>query len=514
MSDWTGGYIADIGYTHGYYSELNPQRIKLAFLKAGIALTDAATACELGFGQGLSANLHAAASVISWHGTDLNPAQAGYAQQLAAASGAKVALYDEAFAEFCGRSDLPQFDFIGLHGIWSWISDENRHLITDFLRRKLKVGGVLYISYNTQPGWAAMAPLRDLLAEHAELMGAAGVGILPRVDGAVAFAEKLLASGAGYGVANPQVAGKLAALKGQNRSYLAHEYFNRDWLPMSFSRMHDWLDQAKLTFACSANYIDHVDVLNLTPEQQQLLVDIPDPSFRETTRDFLVNQQFRRDYWVRGLRVLPPPEQIEMLRRQRFVMTMPRQDITMSVIGALGEATLHNNVYQPILDLMGDYRIHTLHDVENALAGLSDFGGVLRALMILMGKASIQMAQDDPSIDQAALQCRRLNRELCRQARYSPAVSALASPVTGGGVTVGRFDQIFLLAAVDAPDQPAAWARYLLQILAAQGQHIAIDGKLPTSRDIEMNEALRLATEFQAKHLPMLSALGIHCHEN
>lgn len=27
MSDWTQGYVAEIGYTHGYYSELNPQRI-------------------------------------------------------------------------------------------------------------------------------------------------------------------------------------------------------------------------------------------------------------------------------------------------------------------------------------------------------------------------------------------------------------------------------------------------------------------------------------------------------
>lgn len=32
MSDWTAGYVADIGYTYGYYSELNPLRVQLAFL--------------------------------------------------------------------------------------------------------------------------------------------------------------------------------------------------------------------------------------------------------------------------------------------------------------------------------------------------------------------------------------------------------------------------------------------------------------------------------------------------
>jgi SAM-dependent methyltransferase len=154
MPDWSAGYVADIGYTYGTYPELNPQRVRLAFLVAGLVPPKVGNACELGFGQGMSVNVHAAASSTAWYGTDFNPAQAGFAQELAAASGTSARLYDESFAEFCGRDDLPDFDFIGLHGIFSWISDENRAIIVDFVRRKLKVGGVLYISYNTQAGWA------------------------------------------------------------------------------------------------------------------------------------------------------------------------------------------------------------------------------------------------------------------------------------------------------------------------------------------------------------------------
>lgn len=37
MNDWTAGYVADIGYTFGYYTELNPLRVKPAFLNAGLA---------------------------------------------------------------------------------------------------------------------------------------------------------------------------------------------------------------------------------------------------------------------------------------------------------------------------------------------------------------------------------------------------------------------------------------------------------------------------------------------
>lgn len=146
MSDWTAGYMADIGYTYGYYTELNPQRVHLAFLNAGLVPPVIGAACELGFGQGMSANLHAAASVVRWTGTDFNPSQASFAQELARVADAGAELFDEAFEEFCRRDDLPEFDYIGLHGIWSWVSDANRTVIVDFIRRKLKVGGVLFIS--------------------------------------------------------------------------------------------------------------------------------------------------------------------------------------------------------------------------------------------------------------------------------------------------------------------------------------------------------------------------------
>src|SRR5690606_40664269 len=98
--DWTAGYVADIGYTYGYYTELNPLRVRLAFLNAGLQPPTMGTACELGFGQGMSANLHAAASVVQWHGTDFNPSQAGFAQELARASGAAAQWFDVAFDHF------------------------------------------------------------------------------------------------------------------------------------------------------------------------------------------------------------------------------------------------------------------------------------------------------------------------------------------------------------------------------------------------------------------------------
>ena len=512
MSDWTGGYVAEIGYTHGYYVELNPLRIKLAFLNAGYAFPESGTACELGFGQGVSANVHAAASVTRWHGTDFNPSQAGFAQELAAASGADVKLYDQAFDEFCSRADLPDFDFISLHGIWSWISDANRQVIVDFIRRKLKVGGVVYISYNTQPGWAAMVPLRNLLTEHAQMMGAPGQGIVPRIDASLAFAEKVLNSGALYGRLNPHVAERLGALKDQNRQYLAHEYFNQDWMPMSFSSMRGWLEGAKLSYACSAHLLDHVDALNLTQDQQTLLKEIPDPMFRETVRDFMVNSQFRRDYWVRGARPLGMVQRVEAMRELRFAMALPNEKITLKVKGIVGEADMNEAIYRPILDCFAGYRLQSFKEIEDAVrpAGVN-FDALAQALMILVSKGILHPAQDDAAIKAALPATRRLNRLLCEQARYSDAVTAMASPVTGGAINLSRVDKLLLMAQTKGSKDVEAAARFVIGNLALGGSRLVKEGKPLETPEAEFDEAIRLTRYFNDTIQPLLKSLRIEC---
>ncbi|EHJ46014.1 Methyltransferase regulatory domain-containing protein (plasmid) [Solidesulfovibrio carbinoliphilus subsp. oakridgensis] len=510
MQDWTAGYVADIGYTYGYYTELNPLRVKLAFLNAGLRFPETGTACELGFGQGLSVNIHATAAVTQWHGTDFNPSQAGFARELATASGGGARLYDDAFADFATKPDLPDFDFIGVHGIWSWISDANRAVIVDFVRRKLKVGGVLYISYNTLPGWAAFAPMRHLMTEHATMMGCQGQGIVPRIEGALDFCDKLLAVEPLFAKANPQIGERFKKLAEQNRHYLAHEYFNRDWEPMHFRTMAEWLSPAKLDYACSAHYLDHVDALNLTAAQQAFLQGIPDRLFRESVRDFMVNQQFRRDYWVKGARRLNALEQAETLRQQRVVLLTHRADVSLKVAGALGEASLNETIYAPILDALADHKPKTIGQIEQAVAGKDlNFAQLMQAVMVLAGSGQIAAAQDEATIGKARKQTDKLNAHLMQKSRGSTDVSYLASPVTGGGTGVNRFKQLFLLAKASGRKTPEDWAGTVWQLLSAHNQRLIKDGATLESPEDNLAELTAQAREFAAKELPILHALGI-----
>ncbi|MDB5458797.1 MAG: methyltransferase [Caulobacteraceae bacterium] len=507
--DWTSGYVSDVAYTFGYYAELNPLRARLAFHQSWLAFPEIRTACELGFGQGLSVNIHAAASGVEWHGTDFNPSQAAFAQELAGAADSRASLRDDSFFEFSQRQDLPDFDFIGIHGIWSWISDENRALLADFVRRKLRPGGVLYISYNTLPGWSTFAPMRHLLTQHEGVVGANGGGIVERINGALDFAERLIGVDPLYARANPQVADRLKRLRLQDRNYLAHEYFNRDWHPMHFSAMAEWLTPAKLTYACSAHPLDLVNAVNLSQEQQALLAEFPDPLFRETIRDFMVNQQFRRDYWVKGPRKLSPIEQHEAVHAEKVVLVTPRADISLQVAGALGEATMSSEVYHPILDALADHKPRTLGQIHQAVASSLNIAQIMEAALVLSSAGHLAPVQDEKTIQKAKPKTARLNGYIQSRARGSGDINFLASPVTGGGVPVPRVGQLFLMAQTLGARTPSEWAAFAWQIFSAQGQKLIKDNVVLESADDNLAELRNQAELFSTKTFPALKGLGV-----
>ena len=510
MNDWTAGYVAEIDYTHGYYPELNPLRAKLSLLNAGLVSPEFENACELGFGQGMSVNLHAATSSIHWSGTDFNPSQAGFANELNVITGAQANLYDETFAEFAIREDLPEFDFIGLHGIWSWISQENRALIIDFVRRKLRVGDVLYISYNTLPGWAAFAPMRHMMSQYAESLGAVGRPIVKRIDDAIEFVDKLVATHPDYVRDNASVTERFEKLKDHNRHYLAHEYFNRDWHLVYFSEIAQQLASAKLQFACSANFFDLVDDVNLSAEQQALLKEIPDSVFREGVRDVMVNQQFRRDYWVKGIRKLSALDRVEKLRMQRVILANSRENLSLTVKGARGEANMKEEVYIPIVDFLADYKIKTIAQIEKEVSSKNiAFPQLLQAIMVLTNTGFLFVAQNDTQISTARKHADKLNAYLISKARGSGDIAYLASPVTGGGINADRFQQLFLLGFSQGVKDPVELAKRVWQIVSSQGQKLIKERKTLETPEENITELTAQAKTFIEKRLPILKALQI-----
>ncbi len=512
MNDRTDGYVAGIDYTHDYCSELNPLHLRLAFLNAGLGFPEISTACELGFGHGVSLAIHAAASTTRWFGTDFNPVHREFARGLAEAAGVEARLFTDSFADFAGRPELPDFDYIGAHGVWSWISEQNRDVIVNFIRRRLKPGGVFYVSYNALPGQSDFAPMRRLLRDHAAVVGKAEPGVVRRIDDALEFADRLFATKPGFLLQNAGVADRVAKLKTDSRHYVAHEYFNRDWQPFHFADVAASLAPAGLSYACSASYFDSIDALNLTPVQQSLVAEIEDAGFRQSVRDFMLNRKFRCDYWVRGARQLSRSQRDQGLRDQRVALLahQPTVPLGSRAVLALNKAGPGEATLAAVLDALADRECRSLGDIETALRAREvPLDRILEAVMLIASFHGLAAIQAPSVTARVKKRTDQLNTHLIAKAAESDAVRALASPVTGGGVDVSRIQQLFLLAMRNGGRDPEQWVQSAWQVVAPQPSGRRDGDKIFGSAPKTIQELTQQAHTFADIELPFLRALQV-----
>lgn len=509
---WSYGYFTDLNYTHGYYPEMNPAMLRLACLSQAIEpqLREEPTYLELGFGQGVSVNIHAAGSTGSYWGTDFNPAQTVEARKLAAASGADVHLFDDSFEELVNRNDLPDFDIIALHGIWSWISEANRKVITDIIRRKLRPGGIAYISYNCLPGWAPVIPIRQLMSLYKEYGGARMLGPIGMIERALQFSADIAKAGSIYFQDNPFASHHLEHLMKQGPAYLAHEYLNADWHLGHFSDMVRSLDDAKLSFVGSARLLDSMDALQLTEDGRKLISQIGHPIMRETVRDYLLNRRFRSDIFVKGARRLSGPEHRDAWHSLAFVLSTPSIDIPKTLPLGRGEVELPADKYDPILEALSDdnYRPKRVDELlkHPKLQGSKPQDAV-ETLMVLTGAGFAAPAQE-PS-QKVQQQCKSLNGYILDRARVNVDLHHLVSPVTGGGIALPHIAQLFMLALREGKTGADALANYVWAFLDSNGERLVRDGQRIESKDENLREFRTSAVKFLKFGRPLLEALQI-----
>ncbi len=81
----------------------------------------------------------------------------------------------------------------------------------------------------------------------------------------------------------------------------------------------------------------------------------------------MMNQQFRKDYWVKGARRLSVLERTEIFRALKVILLSPRGGISLKIRAGIGEASMQASIYNPILDALADYTPKTLGQIELAV---------------------------------------------------------------------------------------------------------------------------------------------------
>lgn len=95
-----------------------------------------------------------------------------------------------------------------------------------------------------------------------------------------------------------------------------------------------------------------------------------------------------------------------------------------------------------------------------------------QALIVLVGIGAVYPCQAEDRVAEVKPKCIALNRYLTDQALIGHVIETLASPVTGGGIGVARFPQMFLRAQALGKNQPAEWAQLTWEQMKALGQRI------------------------------------------
>ncbi|MFV3076661.1 class I SAM-dependent methyltransferase [Niveispirillum fermenti] len=503
---WSEGYMAETNYTHGFYRELSPSLLAVAALAANQTAPDPAkplTYCELGCGQGVTVNLLAAANPdIQFYANDFNPSQIADAQALAAEAGtANIHFLNDSFAEMAARTDLPDFDIIVLHGIYSWISAENRRHIVAFIARRLKVGGLVYISYNTLPGWAVMLPLQRLLMD--QPLGG-DIPVLARIEQALKAAETLADGNARYFQANPGVAARMKQIRTQPRAYVAHEYFNRHWTPMYHADVVEDLAAIKLTWIATARPLDGIDNLQFTTEQLALLNNVENRTRREGLKDYILNQQFRRDLFVKGPIPLHGLRSETIWRETPFVLTVGEASLRdLKIATPMGELSASSSIFPPIIRHLATGPV-TAGELAAALPQLS-FGQICQTLTILASQDNAHPCVAPEKAAAAKPHTDRFNRAVLARARFSADIGVLASPLTGGGFLMDQMTQMLFSAHLAGVDAVASvWSH-----MRASNQRFSQDGQMIVEEEANIAELRRRDATFTNETWPVLKRLQI-----
>jgi SAM-dependent methyltransferase len=456
MTSWSHGYLAETPYTFSYQPVQAPGHIAWVCAMAGVAWSPPADLAilDIGCGRGLTVNV-LAASNPSWNviGIDYNPAHVAEAQELAAAAGLANAGFAE--ADLASITDaeidqLPPFDVVSLHGVWTWVADPVRAGILRILSRRLKPGGVCYVGYNALPGFGHDAALQRLVRALASAERAGDPE--RRVLAAIETIKRLAASLPVNLPATPLLKRLTGSEAPLNTAYLAHEFLTEHWRPVFHEDLCASLAAAKLSYVGSATLHENIPDMIFAQEAQRTLHDsLPPGPARELAKDLCNGRPFRRDVVMRGPRAT---DREAALDRLVIAACRPLPPESPKLEVPAGIAAFDLALYAPIAAALAEGP-QPLGRLRRLVAGRTPSGSEL--LAIFGAGLVLPVARMEADGEGA----RRFNRALCAATRDSGTTIsglAMASAIAGAGLPCTWIELAAACAAEAGAPLPAAEA--------------------------------------------------------
>lgn len=453
----SSGYFCDAQYIDYFYDGLSPWYMDYLAALRGFPRLDPAGGfdyCELGCGTGLSLVVHAAANPRGrFVGVDLNHDHIERATQAAKAGRVdNVTFLEEDFAELL-ELDLPRFDVIALHGVYSWVSPGIRKEIQAFIAHRLKPGGKVYISYNALPGWCQQIPIRQIMVNHVDGMPG---NTLEKVAKGVEHLKLLKDAGAASVNTGPQVQALVAHILEADPRYVAHEYFTPFWEAFYFQQVNEDMNRAGLTYLGCLPVAMNYGAFCLPQALQGVFEQVRSRAEFETRKDLVLNTVFRRDVYCLG-REQPGSGGGGRLEGVTLGSFRAREDFEFTFEVKGNQIQLDGEIFPRLADLLAGTRRPVADLMAHpSLAGLGR-DDLQQGLECLVASGQVLPCAPDP--DPAPAGLIPLNRHLLERDAMAPGVS-LACPGYGTGLSLSQADALLVSGIGEAGlEGAAAWIR-------------------------------------------------------
>lgn len=510
MSGTTGGYVTDTAYVAEFYGDHAPTHMNLVAATNGfrpVAVDGAFTWCDYGCGNGLTAAVLAGAyPQAKFYGVDFLPAHIRTAETLAVRMNLDNATFLQRSFTDLKPADLPPLDFAVMHGVLSWIDDKTREAVLDDAAQRLKPGGLLMTGTNAMPGWAAKLPMRNMVYS----LSKDSVNSLERARIGLDWLKRLKDAQVKYFRDNPALAEAVDELERVDPRYMAHEYFNEHLRAFYFAELKAMMEARGLRFAgCARLFLNMVD-LAVPKELQDEFRTAKTRAELEAKRDFIRNETFRRDIWIKGEPLKSEDEWLEVNQSQIFGTLEPLANIDKAVAFGDLQMSYESEPFASLLNTIAG-QATSVRDMEKlpSLASLSPWTRAEAARLLAAGGQVMGFAQSTKTIKVpkgAKLSLTPANRGMIKELGMILPRLALVAPAAGTGVEMTNLDAILLLARCDHGSDKAVKAA--AKLFGSGEGDVVIGGKKLKPFEVEKLLASRLAV-LESTMLDKLAEVGV-----
>src|SRR5215472_2627913 len=401
--------------------------------------------CELDCGSAATETLLAASNPLgNFFAIDARSELIERGRTLAADGKVRNIVFHEANLEQAFDLSLPPLDYIVVEGIYSWVPIRQRALVLAFVRKFLRPGGAVIVSYNARPGWNRLDLFRRLFRE-ATPRGEPH----RRLEMARDLYRRLLEAKAPSLLAAGLAPAAFAELQHIPEDALVADYLNDFAEPLYVSEVAADFAAIDCLLAGAADMAQSLPTLEQHEPFKSALERVPSFAGRELAKDMLLDTRFRRDVFIRGGQRLSAGDHDMVMHGLAFALEQPADLVRYRDNTSFGQLSFDNPHARKLVELLSRGPCTLGELVAQGADTNADFQTVVANVhaLIITGQLrpvyrATREAADGARSLQAAIRARAVSDE---------AIGFLPSPF-GTAFAVPIVDQLLM----DIPGQKSA----------------------------------------------------------